>query len=515
MDKNTTVKHSIGLIGFALFFWLMAEMMNSAVQASEEKCTIIEETDTYIQKNCVNKNGKVISASIESKPMPGITIVKSDEGTPQVKVNVEKFVDETALPEAPIIQVKDGEILPLDVMLPKLIAESDRVQAAKENFKASVEDLKSAKSMYHPNVSITYGHNEESDRTPSQSSGAESISNTNKSGTKASITLTQLIWDGGRTDTAVDIAKRNSQKAQINLELTIEDVIVEGVTVYINMIKNYNTYQANLKIEDNAKKALAMTIEKVKKGEASKMEQLQIEQQFRTYESITTQSKIQYEIAKENFVKVWGFNPPEADKFPMPNEDLLGKLPNNPKNYNGNKSLRMADYDKVIARLTTKNMKNEFKPTIDSTVSYTDYQNDLGGGYGSTKSEWRFDVTMRWTLFNGWKNTSDYKAAKHREQAMELTYKDTAKNINNQVKSLWTNFNNMKKNLKTLERSNKINKEMYALTLQDFKAGNSPLLAVFSMKTAEINSEVAVKNAKLDLLLQRYNIHKLIGSINQ
>ena len=175
----------------------------------------------------------------------------------------------------------------------------------------------------------------------------------------------------------------------------------------------------------------------------------------------------------------------------------------------------MADYDKVIARLTTKNMKNEFKPTIDSTVSYTDYQNDLGGGYGSTKSEWRFDVTMRWTLFNGWKNTSDYKAAKHREQAMELTYKDTAKNINNQVKSLWTNFNNMKKNLKTLERSNKINKEMYALTLQDFKAGNSPLLAVFSMKTAEINSEVAVKNAKLDLLLQRYNIHKLIGSINQ
>ena len=127
-----------------------------------------------------------------------------------------------------------------------------------------------------------------------------------------------MIWDGGRTDTAVDIAKRNSQKAQINLELTIEDVIVEGVTVYINMIKNYNTYQANLKIEDNAKKALAMTIEKVKKGEASKMEQLQIEQQFRTYESITTQSKIQYEIAKENFVKVWDSIPLKQISFHVP-----------------------------------------------------------------------------------------------------------------------------------------------------------------------------------------------------
>ena len=127
-----------------------------------------------------------------------------------------------------------------------------------------------------------------------------------------------MIWDGGRTDTAVDIAKRNSQKAQINLELSIEDVIVEGVTVYINMIKNYNTYQANLKIEDNAKKALAMTIEKVKKGEASKMEQLQIEQQFRTYESITTQSKMGYEIAKENFVKVLGDPTTEADQAHAP-----------------------------------------------------------------------------------------------------------------------------------------------------------------------------------------------------
>lgn len=492
-------------------------LYTNSVSSSEDKlnCKIIEETDTYIQTSCTDARGKYISGSIKSKPVPGIKIIESAQGTPQIKVDVEEFVNNTILHKEPYIKIlKDGEILPLDIMLPRLIADSDKVQSAKENFKASIEDLKSAKSFYMPNVSVTYGHNEESDRTPSQSSGTESISNTNKSGPKASITLTQLIWDGGRTDTAVDIAKRNSQKAQTNLEMVIEDVVIEGITAYISVIKNYNTYQANLKIEENAKKALAMVMKKVKAGQASKMEQLQIEQQLRTYESITTQSRIQYELAKDNFVKVWGFIPPEATEFTIPGETLLGEMPKNPKNYNGNKSLRMADFDKIVARLTTKNMKNEFKPTIDSTMSYTDYQDDLGGGYGSAKSEWRFDITMRWTLFNGWKNTSDYKAAKHRETAMELTYRETAKNIQSQVNSLWINFKDMQKNLKTLERSNSISKEMYALTLQDFQAGNSPLLSVFSMKTAEINSEVAVKNAKLDLLLQRYNIHKLIGSIN-
>ena len=514
MDKNTFIRHTTGLIGFALFFWIMAEMMNTAVQGAEPKCTIIEETDTYIQKNCVNNNGKVISASIESKPLEGVTIIKSEKGTPQIKVEVEKFVDEQVQPTLPIIEVKDGEILPLEVMIPKLLAESDRVKSAKENFEATVHDLKSTMSAYMPNVSVNYGFNDENDKTPSQSSGSESVAYTHKSGIKKSITLTQMIWDGGRTDTAVDISKRNSQKTQITLEMTIEDVIIEGVTTYVNVIKNWNTWQANKKIEDNAKKAMAMTMKKVAKGEASKMEQLQTEQQFRTYQSITIQSKIQYDLAIEKFKQVWGFTPPSGDQFPMPNADLLGELPSNAKNYNGNKSLRMADYDKVIARLTTKNMKNEFRPSIDTNLSFTEYQDDLGGGYGTDKQEWRFDITMRWTLFNGWKNTSDYKAAKHREQAMEHTYRETAKNIQNQVDTIWINFNNMKKNLKVLERTAKINAEMYALTQEDYKAGNSPLSAVFGMKTAQIMSENAVANAKLDLLLQRYNIHKLIGSVN-
>ena len=218
MSKEKLYSTSIGLIIITLLFWLSAEILSSAVKADEPECTIIEETDTYIQKNCKDSRGN-ISASIESKPLEGITIIKSDKGTPQIKVEVEKFVDEQVQPTLPIIEVKDGEILPLEVMIPKLLAESDRVKSAKENFEATVHDLKSTMSAYMPNVSVNYGFNDENDKTPSQSSGSESVAYTHKSGIKKSITLTQMIWDGGRTDTAVDISKRNSQKTQITLEM--------------------------------------------------------------------------------------------------------------------------------------------------------------------------------------------------------------------------------------------------------------------------------------------------------
>ena len=55
---------------------------------------------------------------------------------------------------------------------------------------------------------------------------------------------------------------------------------------------------------------------------------------------------------------------------------------------------------------------------------------------------------------------------------------------------------------------------MYQLTLADFKAGNSPIMAVFGMKTAHIMSEVAYQNAQIDWQISRYQLHKVLGLVN-
>ena len=59
-----------------------------------------------------------------------------------------------------------------------------------------------------------------------------------------------------------------------------------------------------------------------------------------------------------------------------------------------------------------------------------------------------------------------------------------------------------------------INEEMYMLVLQDFKAGNSPLIAVFGMKPAHIMSQVAYANAQIDLLTTRFQLHKVLGLVD-
>ena len=94
--------------------------------------------------------------------------------------------------------------------------------------------------------------------------------------------------------------------------------------------------------------------------------------------------------------------------------------------------------------------------------------------------------------------------------AANLRYDDVKRTVDEQFKNAWNNYVLVEKNLATLKRTVEINNEMYQLTLADFKAGNSPFMSVFGMKTAHIMSEVAYKNAQIDLQIARYQLHKLL-----
>ena len=121
---------------------------------------------------------------------------------------------------------------------------------------------------------------------------------------------------------------------------------------------------------------------------------------------------------------------------------------------------------------------------------------------------------MTWQVFGGFKKTHVYKADKNRLKATEIRLTDTVKATQEQFNNSWNNYVLVEKNLKTLKRTVEINQEMYNLTLSDFKAGNTPIMAVFGMKTALIMSEVAYQNAQLDLTIARYQLHKLLGIVN-
>jgi len=480
------------------------------VKELKEEKDVAEKVEQHIE------NKKLAETPVEEIQKP---IIKEEIA----KVEEEKKADEKLVKEATEKEWADVDAeqkvswMQFHELLPRLIVENEKIKAAELDYEAAVEALKSEYTAYYPQVTISVGNNWEDDRTPAKGTYPNNtITHDSKQGIQKSITLTQMIWDAGRTTAMIDKAKATAQQAYYRLELTKEDVVMEAINAWLNLQKAYNTHEANKKVEANAKITLAMTIEKVKKGEGSKLEQLQIEQQYRTYQTLSMTSRLGLDSAIQRYQNVWRFFPHNIAEMPTPIADLLGIIPHQGTEVVNNTNLKIARQDVIIAEEQLAFDRAEFKPRIDGKLSYTEKDGELAGGYdtdNSQKEEWRADITMTWKIFN-FKNKHMTSADQHRLNAAHSRYHDLMRTTDEQFKNAWNNYVLVEKNLETLKRTVEINDEMYKLTLADFQAGNSPIMAVFGMKTAHLMSEVAYLNAQIDLQIARYQLHKVLGLVN-
>ena len=493
------------------------EKVEQEVIVTEKKVKELKEEKDVAEK---------VEQHIENKKLAETPVVEIHK--PIIKEEIAKIEEEKKADEKLVKEATEKEWADVDAeqkvswmqfheLLPRLIVENEKIKAAELDYEAAVEALKSEYTAYYPQVTISVGNNWEDDRTPAKGTYPNNtITHDSKQGIQKSITLTQMIWDAGRTTAMIDKAKATAQQAYYRLELTKEDVVMEAINAWLNLQKAYNTHEANKKVEANAKITLAMTIEKVKKGEGSKLEQLQIEQQYRTYQTLSMTSRLGLDSAIQRYQNVWRFFPHNIAEMPTPIADLLGIIPHQGTEVVNNTNLKIARQDVIIAEEQLAFDRAEFKPRIDGKLSYTEKDGELAGGYdtdNSQKEEWRADITMTWKIFN-FKNKHMTSADQHRLNAAHSRYHDLMRTTDEQFKNAWNNYVLVEKNLETLKRTVEINDEMYKLTLADFQAGNSPIMAVFGMKTAHLMSEVAYLNAQIDLQIARYQLHKVLGLVN-
>ena len=493
------------------------EKIEQEVIVTEKKVKELKEEKDVAKKVEEHiENKKLAETPVEETQKP---IIKEEIA----KVEEEKKADEKLVKEATEKEWADVDAeqkvswMQFHELLPRLIVENEKIKAAELDYEAAVEALKSEYTAYYPQVTVSIGNNWEDDRTPAKGTYPNNtITHDSKQGIQKSITVTQMIWDAGRTTAMIDKAKATAQQAHYRLELTKEDVVMEAINAWLNLQKAYNTHETNKKVESNAKITLAMTIEKVKNGQGSKLEQLQIEQQYRTYQTLSMTSRLGLDSAIQRFQNVWRWKPHNIAEMPKPLADALGIIPVQGTPVSNNTSLRIASMDITIAQEQLAFDNAEFKPRVDGKLSYTEKDGELSGGYDTDdaqKEEWRADITMTWKLFN-LKNKHMTNADRSRLSAAQFRHRDILRTTQEQFDNAWNNYVLVEKNLQTLKRTVEINDEMYKLTLADFQAGNSPIMAVFGMKTAHLMSEVAYLNAQIDWQMARYQLHKVLGLVN-
>jgi adhesin transport system outer membrane protein len=392
---------------------------------------------------------------------------------------------------------------------PMLRASSFAVTAAEKRETA-------AKAGWFPKVDVAAESGSEKITTTPYAQGVPSSTPqaTDLQRKKQAVTVTQNLFNGGRTLATTNVAKIERQMKDAERSATSQEVLLEAITAYINVLKNQMLISLSEINEQTTKRQLEMEKQRVERGGGVIVDELQAATRLQ----IVRERRVIYEQglrdAVSGYEQVFGKSP---DLKVFEDVDIIrSRMPasvevatdeaaeNNP---------RLAG-----ARLATErayrliSMENAgFMPNVD-LVGTHNREKDAGQLY--RKDEDSVLVKMSWNIFAGRETVS-------RAQAAAYDYRESAekeKNVNNKTKeSVRVAWNQYKKGLERLELLESAVKTSQGVMrgrkrLRD--AGKESALAVLDSEVEHFGLLANKVNATMDAKLGSYRLLSALGKLD-
>ena len=331
---------------------------------------------------------------------------------------------------------------------------------------------------------------------------------------KQSVTVTQNLFNGGRTLATTGVAKIERQMKDADRSATSQEVLLEAITAYINVLKNKMLISLSEINEETTKRQLEMEKQRVERGGGVIVDELQAATRLQ----IVRERRVIYEQglrdAVSGYEQVFGKSP---DLKLFEDVDIIkSRMPasvdaatdeaaeNNP---------RLA-----AARLATErtyrliSMENAgFMPNVD-LVGTHNRERDAGQLY--RKDEDSVLLKMSWNIFAGRETIS-------RAQAAAYDYRESAekeKNVNNKTKEsvrvAWNQYKKGLERLDLLESAVKTSQGVMRGRKRLRDAGKETALAVLDSEVEHFGLLANKVNATMDAKLGSYRLLSALGKLD-
>ncbi len=127
----------------------------------------------------------------------------------------------------------------LEEELAALLLDHPNIRAAYKTVESSRQGVKQAKSAYYPQISVSADVGQEVIDSPSERQQGDGQEGKPSSRTpqSASLSVSQNLFNGFATASAVRTARLNKELAQLTLEGTRQNTVLEGTTTYVNVLR--------------------------------------------------------------------------------------------------------------------------------------------------------------------------------------------------------------------------------------------------------------------------------------
>ncbi|UZP66918.1 TolC family outer membrane protein [Desulfovibrio mangrovi] len=383
------------------------------------------------------------------------------------------------------------------------------LQSMEKTKDAAAEDYKQARGGYFPKLDAfaQYGAEAYSDATTRRAQRDSHVTDR----MDASLTATQLLWDGHGTEGRVDAAQAAMRSAESQF-VDVSDTL--GLDAVIAHVSVYRQQLLLALAQDNVTEhqdILASMEERERAGGGSLADVTQTRGRLARAMTTLSATRNDLNVATANYFRMTGMAPEALAVAELPgsvpanvDKAATDTLNNNPK-----LSALMAEVDRAV-QVVVQNESNYY-PEFNLKASSGFTQNaDSSETY--TKKE-QLMVTMDWNLFNGGSDVAGVQAAKSRKLAAELSLRDMRESLMESVAASWSQYEAAREQVKLYEEAVEYNRQTRDMYSQQFTVGQRSLLDVLDAENELFNTQGQLITAQLNVVIGGYRLITLSGNI--
>lgn len=401
---------------------------------------------------------------------------------------------------------------PLDTLLHDLVNSHPQIAAAKQTLNAAGASKEEAFSGYLPSVDVNASAGVENiDRTDLIPAGSK----TDEDVRSYSAAVTQNLFKGFGTKAAMEAADLNTRIAQYGLAGTEQQVVFEGISAYIEVLRFVELTQLAKDNQSNLRQQLNLEDERVKRGSGIAVDALQAKSRMQISAERHTAFSGALKDAISRYTQVFN-RAPELERLslpPMPQNLLPDTLEqaaqiavsNNPQLGSSRDNVELADNARATA-------KTGYYPTID-LVAATSYDENVSGIIGT---EERQSIRLRtsWQLFSGFADRSRVRQATYSYHAAQETAQYAERKIVEEVKLAWSSMTTNRERTDLLENAVNIAGEVYDARKRLRDAGSETALNVLDAENELYRARIDAASARYDYYLSVYRLLLAMGLLS-
>lgn len=432
---------------------------------------------------------------------PGIFIPKQAMNTYMPALTLH-----TALKNVTMADIPPTGMLP---MLYHLMRVSYPIRKALDEAQSASYQVQVSRAEYLPHIDTSMDFGQENRKLPGDT-------NTNLGTNEEDLTLSQLIYDFGKTTSDINTAHLNYKIALNNFQQAVQSEIINGITTYCTNIRDSKNLVYS--IESVKRIGEQYRFEKIKydRGAGTKADLLEVTSQLTGAKARIITSKASLAKSENNYLAVFHEVPGDFEnaKYPRVPRNLI---PDNMKDaltvaHHYNTAIKNAEYQLQIASEKITSARSAMFPTISGTLGYT-HQYNVSSVEGSLH-EYSATLNLSYNLFNGWGDISQLIADHKSRYAAVEQLRQTYLNTDEQIRNAWEEYASANLSYKYLVKQVVELKEFLALTKKERLLGRRSILDILLADINVINAESEANTAHARMIISSYTLLQLMGILD-